>query len=71
MSVVSLGTRITKGNKDKRPLIDEYGQPKMLHSLESCNFLVLDPQNHIHFKCNHGPNHVISIMQEYYKNYDK
>jgi len=36
---------------DKRPLIDDAGFEKMLHSIESVNFLQLEKENYCHLDC--------------------
>lgn len=50
ISVMSLASK-HMDVPDKRCLIDNLGDQRMLHSLESCNFLKLDPQNYIHMDC--------------------
>ena len=52
MSVISLGSRYQNINdnklyRDKREYIDDMNERKMLHTLESINFLKLDVQNYI------------------------
>ena len=37
--------------KPKRPLVDDLGFERMLHSIESCNFLQLEPENYMHLSC--------------------
>ena len=42
INVISLATKATK-----REITDHNGAPRVLHSLESCAFLKLDPWNHL------------------------
>ena len=39
------------GSRDKRPIMDVEGQQRMIHSLESCNYLKLSPSNNLVFAC--------------------
>ena len=50
ISVVSFASRHL-GVPEKRCLTDNLGDQRMLHSLESCNFLKLDPLNYVHMDC--------------------
>lgn len=52
---------------DKRRLVDDRGSLKMLHSIESCNFLRLDPQNYVHLECQDENEYYVTIKQEYIK----
>ena len=58
------------GVPDKRSLTDNLGDQRMLHSLESCNFLKLDTQNYIHMDCTNADEYQMFIRQEYLKNFD-
>ena len=60
MQVLSLGSN------EKRPLKDADGVDWMLHSLESFNFLKIDPNNYLLFECS-KQDRKISIQQEYTK----
>ena len=55
------------GATPKRPLKDNEGQSKMIHSLVGTSFLKIDPINYIQFECQDYNNRVISIEQEYKK----
>ena len=61
MGVLSLGTT------DRREIKDFEGQDKVLHSLDSFDFLKVDPNNYINFKCQYYSNRVISIESEFEK----
>ena len=61
MSILSLGSI------EKRHLVDNKGVDRMLHSLESVNFLKVDKGNYIVFECANGDERQISIQQEYFK----
>lgn len=49
------------GIPDKRVLIDDEGQCKMLHAFEACNFLRLDPQNYIYMECHNDKQHTLRV----------
>jgi len=55
MYVLSLGTA------EKRAIVDNNGIDRMLHSLESCNYLKVDPNNHLVFECAKQDKKIISI----------
>jgi len=61
MRVLSLGSH------EKRYIVDSEGQDRCIHSLESCNFLKVDPNNYLLFECAKSNNKIISIQQEYLK----
>ena len=42
---------IALGNEDKKLLDDQDGNPKILHSLDSLNFLKCDQLNFLNFRC--------------------
>lgn len=56
---------IALGNEDKKLLMDLYDDPKILHSLDSLNFLKCDQLNYLNFECQQYDNRVISIEQEW------
>lgn len=58
MNVVALG------NQDTKYLKDNFGLDKILHSLDSLNYLKVDPANYVNCKCQNYENRVISIEQE-------
>ena len=60
MSVVCLG------NCDKRILVDEKNKEYVIHSLESFNYLKIDPGNFISFEQRES-DILINVMQEYVK----
>jgi hypothetical protein len=39
------------GAIDKRMVLDEKQNERMVHSLESCNYLKVAPENYILFEC--------------------
>ena len=61
MKVLSLGSN------EKRYIVDQDGIDRCIHSLESCNFLKVDPNNYLLFECAKPSNQLISIQQEYLK----
>ena len=54
------------GAIDKREVFDENNNERMVHSLESVNFLKVASDNYILFECAQA-NHSISIQSEYSK----
>jgi hypothetical protein len=61
MSVISLGTT------DKKTIKDFEGQDKVIHSLDSFEYLKIEKNNYINFKCQYYANRVISIENEFEK----
>ena len=61
MKVLSLGSH------EKRHITDSEGTDRCIHSLESCNFLKVDPNNYLLFECAKSSQRVISIQQEFIK----
>ena len=61
MQVLSLGSA------EKRPIKDAQGFDRMIHSLESYNFLKVDPNNYLLFECAKPEARYISVQQEYLK----
>jgi hypothetical protein len=55
---------IALGAIDKREVFDENNNERMVHSLESVNFLKVASDNYILFECAQA-NHSISIQSEY------
>ena len=55
------------GAEPKRHMIDNEGQDKMIHGLDSLSFLKIDAINYIKFECQDYAHRVISIEQEYRK----
>ena len=55
MHVLSLGTI------EKRPVVDNKQVNRMIHSLESCNFLKVDRSNYLVFECAKPDRRVVSI----------
>ena len=41
---------IALGEKESRPLKDKEGDDRLLHSVGSCNYLKIEPTNHLLFK---------------------
>ena len=60
MSIVCLG------NCDKRYLVDEKNKEYVIHSLESFNYLKIDPGNFMSFEQREN-DIIINVMQEYVK----
>ena len=56
MSILSLG------NREKRALLDNIGVDRMLHSLDSVNFLKVDQGNYIVFECANGDERQITVQ---------
>jgi len=63
LSKAGLNT-IALGAIDKREVFDENNNERMVHSLESVNFLKVASDNYILFECAQA-NHSISIQSEY------
>jgi len=61
MGVVALGSI------QKQIITDDEGNERMLHSLESCNYLKLEEDNHLLFNCSKEEKIEISILEEYTK----
>ena len=55
------------GSNEKRPLTDSQGLQRMIHSLESCNYLKVDKGNYILFSCAKYSDRQVQIQQEYSK----
>jgi len=55
------------GSTEKRPLDDSLGQQRMIHSLESCNYLKVDKGNYILFSCAKYTDRQVQIQQEFMK----
>ena len=45
INVINLGSAL------KKPVKDQKGDTRIMHSLGSCNYLRIEAKNHIHFKC--------------------
>jgi hypothetical protein len=58
---------LSLGAEPKRHMVDNEGQDKMIHGLDSCSFLKIDSINYIKFECQDYNNRVISVEQEYKK----
>jgi hypothetical protein len=52
------------GSEPKRIVKDAQGNERMIHSLESVNFLKIDPENYVLFECAEE-DRIISIQQEF------
>ena len=52
------------GSREKRMVIDAQGNQRMIHSLESVNFLKVDQQNSLLFECA-DENKIVSVQQEF------
>ena len=68
LSISKVGINVLSlGAEPKRHMIDNDGQDKMIHGLDSCSFLKIDSINYIKFECQDYNHRVISIEQEYRK----
>jgi hypothetical protein len=56
---------LSLGSLAKRPIVDRKGVDRMIHSLESVNFLKQDKDNFVLFACTDPDCKVISIQQEF------
>lgn len=61
---------LSMGSEEQRIIQDINKVDKMIHSLESCNFLKVDKNNYLVFECAKANNRVISIEQEFIKKGD-
>ena len=55
---------VALGSVSKRIVKDNLGFDKQLHSLDSLNYLKVDPENYVNCRCQIYENRVISIEQE-------
>jgi hypothetical protein len=55
------------GSVEKRPLVDNQNQNRMIHSLESCNYLKIDSSNYLLFACAKYSDRQVQIQQEFTK----
>ena len=53
------------GTVDSKPLKDNLGMDKVLHSLDSLSYLKVDPINYINFRFQDYDNRIMSIEQEW------
>jgi hypothetical protein len=51
--------------KEKRVIKDAEGFERMIHSLGSCNYLKIEPTNHILFACQFYDDRQICIQEQY------
>ena len=58
---------LSLGSIEKRACRDNKKVDRMIHSLESCNFLKVDKSNYLVFECAKSNKKVVSIEQEYMK----
>lgn len=58
---------LSLGSTEKRAIVDSDGMDRMVHSLESCNFLKVHKDNYLLFECAKTNQRVVSIQQEYIK----
>jgi len=61
---------LSMGSDEQRVIEDNNGVHRMIHSLESCNFLKVDKENFLVFECAKSSNRIVSINQEYVKKGD-
>jgi len=53
------------GSIEKRDIKDAYGTDKMIHSLESMNYLKVDPSNYLLFACAKMEKREVQVQQEF------
>lgn len=58
---------LSLGSTDRKAVKDFEGQDKIIHSLDSFEYLKVDKNNFINFKCQYYTNRVISIEYEWEK----
>lgn len=56
---------ISLGEKAGRVVIDNEGFERYVHSLGSCNYLKIEPTNHIFFSCQFYGDRQIKIQEQY------
>jgi hypothetical protein len=56
---------IALGEKDKKTLTDNEGNKRVLHSLGSCNYLKIEPENHLMFQCQFYEKRTICVQHQY------
>jgi hypothetical protein len=56
---------VALGFEDKRQLVDADGNKRMVHSLDSCNYMKVDPSNYLLFSCARYADRQIQIQQEF------
>jgi hypothetical protein len=59
---------VALGSIDKREMVDSAGQERMLHSLQSVNYLKVDPENYLLFASAKPDKMEIKVQQEFEKN---
>ena len=52
---------LSMGSDEQRIVQDSKNVDRMIHSLESCNFLKVDKNNYLVFECSKANNRIISI----------
>jgi hypothetical protein len=57
---------ISLGSFDKRYIKTANGQEKMIHAIESINYLKVDPENFVFFDFA-GPKKLLKIEQQFWK----
>ena len=55
---------VALGSTEKRLLVDQEGNERIIHSLESCNYLKVDHTNYIMFACAKYNDRQIQVQQE-------
>jgi len=58
---------LSLGSQEQRAIKDINGADRMIHSLESCNFLKVDRNNYLVFECSKPDSRAVSVQQEYSK----
>lgn len=59
---------IAIGEKPSRVIKDKNGQDTKIHALGSCNYLKIEPTNHIMFGCQFSHKRVLCIQEQYVDN---
>ena len=58
---------LSLGSHEKKPINSTTGIQRMCHSLESFNFLKIDPDNFMEFECAQPGSRILTVSQEYTK----
>lgn len=59
---------LSVGGDETRSIKNTKGQMMTVHSLQSCNYLKVAPENHLFFGCSKPGFNIISVNQEQMKN---
>lgn len=56
---------ISIGENDAREIRDSKGNSRILHSLGSCNYLKIEPTNHLYFACQFYDDRQVCLQEQY------